>query len=433
MNKVGEMAKEAYKKYPFYKWCYDKAGISPEELEQGKVPVIDKSAFFEYEDEKGVPYYYYKGLNMEDPDTFVARTTGTTGRPLEVLFTKYDLPMKTALETRFSDIIEREGELRTLYPGETSEHMLGIYGIQGNYEKQFFFPRGTLEKKLAYLKKARPHVVFDITTDVIRYLVKNEVNMAEYGLEYVIYLRMEPSLKEKLKKQVKLCSVFGAIDALMVAFGCPLDEERRHLYSPDAIYEVFTEDGEVQETGEGLLVSTFSLKGFPLIRYTNRDRVQIAESSCECGYTGRDLDFLGREHGVKVPTPEEVMIDYERVFEAFMEKPYTERVMTAFMDIEEDGIPENILATFIECDVEEPKLDEGMAVEVMWVGSGNVYERHLKYLPVIYVPNGTIPWSTLGRLKSYVKLTAGASEETRKLYEHFMDIVEKVTEWQIIR
>ncbi len=434
MNKiVGKMAREAYEKYPFYKWCYDKAGISPEELEKGNVPVIDKTAFFEYEDEKGQPYYYYKGLNAEHPDAFIAQTTGTTGRPLQVLFTKRDSAMKTALETRFSDIIKRDGELRTLYPSETSEHMLNIYAISGIHEKQFFFPAGSLEEKLSLLKRARPHIIFDLTTDIIRYMVKNEIDMAEYGIEYVVYLRLEPSLKEKIRKQVKPCSVFGAIDALMAAFGCPLNEERRHLYSPECIYEVLNENGEVTETGEGLLVSTLPLKGFPLIRYTNRDRVKSVESHCECGYTGRDLEFLGREHGVKIPTAEEVMIDYERVFEAFMDKPYTDRVMTALMDVEEEGRPENILATLIECEVKEPTLDKEMSVEVMWIGSGNVFPRHLKYLPVIYVPKGTIPWSTLGRMKSYVKLTSGASAETLKLYGYFINIVEQTTGWHIVR
>jgi phenylacetate-coenzyme A ligase PaaK-like adenylate-forming protein len=433
-KEIGKLAREAYQRYPFYKWFYRKAGLSPEDLEKGIVPVVDKYDFFAYEDEKGAPYYQFEELNLDDPDIFLARTTGIAGRPLEIVLTRDTTVWTRCLQERFSDLLERDGELRILFSEETSKHLLNLFRTKKERTKALLLPRGTLNEKLAFLKKNKPHILFDSTNTAAQYFVDNNVNLADYGIQYVLYVKEAPLLRKALKRQgLQLVSAFIGLDTAIAGFGCPLNEERKHLYSPLCLYEVLTDKGVLLPSGRGLLVSTIPSEPFPLIRYTSRDNVELPESRCDCGYGGHDIYFLGRENSVIVPTESEVLVEYERVLDAFRDKPYAQNVLTTYMDVEENGTFKNILATFIGCDVDKPHLDEDMSVEVMWIGASDVLDTHLRYLPVIYVPKDTIPWEKWGLSGSFLDLTTEHTQENQEAAEHFASIVEQVTSWQVRR
>lgn len=100
--------------------------------------------------------------------------------------------------------------------------------------------------------------------------------------------------------KLKLIDRFGASEIGAIAAQCPT-ETRYHQFSEANLMEVlaFSDDQPIMEGRGRLVLTPFYNYAMPLIRYENKDQVEVNQVPCSCGRTLPTIErILGRERNV---------------------------------------------------------------------------------------------------------------------------------------
>jgi phenylacetate-coenzyme A ligase PaaK-like adenylate-forming protein len=92
---------------------------------------------------------------------------------------------------------------------------------------------------------------------------------------------------------VPVFDTYGATEYAPISAECPLG--RKHLFEDEAIIEIVDERGRPVPSGERggrLLLTIFSRRTQPLIRYEMSDLVRPVDGDCECGRPFRLIDSI---------------------------------------------------------------------------------------------------------------------------------------------
>ena len=285
----------AYSNVPFYKKRFNEAGLKPESIKRlDDVPKLPFTVKTDLRDN------YPLGILAVPPSHLYClhASSGTTGKPIVVAYTRRDLERWGRLMGRTFDVAGvRKGDVvQNMYGYGLFTGGLGFhYGARAVGATVVPTSTGNTKRQLMLLKDLRSSVVA-CTPSYMVYLC--EASRAEgYDPRNDFALRIglfgaEP-WSEEARKRIEdafgLCAhdCFGMSELYGpgVAIEC---EERKglHVWGDEFYVETINPDtGEVLSPGsEGELVFTMlSREAMPLLRYRTRDLSRVFEEECACG------------------------------------------------------------------------------------------------------------------------------------------------------
>jgi phenylacetate-CoA ligase len=294
--------KHAYDNVPLYRKKLDEAGVKPEDIKSlkdlAKLPFTVKDDFRDY---------YPDGL-FAVPRREIVRvhaSSGTTGKPTVVGYTKNDLKTWAELVSRIivaSDVTSEDTAQISfgygLFTGALGLH----YGLENIGATVIPMSSGNTDKQLMLME--------DLGTTVL-------IATPSYAM-YMSEIVRERGLRDRLKLRIGLLGSEGCTEemrkrieenfGIMVTDNYGLSEvigpgvsgecTRRsgmHIAEDHFICEIINpETGEVLPEGEEgeLVVTSLTKEALPVLRYRTRDLSRITYEPCACGRTSARMEKI---------------------------------------------------------------------------------------------------------------------------------------------
>ncbi|MFA6865910.1 MAG: phenylacetate--CoA ligase [Clostridia bacterium] len=295
-----------YDKVPAYKKKFDEAGIKPSDIkclaDLSKLPLTTKEDLRDN---------YPFGLFAVDKDDLVRihASSGTTGKPTVVGYTKNDLDMWTECVARIATMggATKKDVAQICFGYGMFTGALGLhYGLEkigativpsstGNSEKQIMYMRdfGTtlLVATPSYalrLAEVAKSMGIDVKTDL-------NVKIGLVGSE-LLTDAMREEMHKMWGKDILVTSNYGMSELI----GPGVSGECEYLdgmhinedyFIPEIIDPITQEVLPIGQKGE-LVVTCISKEALPLIRYRTKDITRLNYDICKCGRTFCRMDNL---------------------------------------------------------------------------------------------------------------------------------------------
>ncbi len=302
-----------YKEVPYYRQLFDNVSFNPED-------------FSDLEDLKRIPFTTREDLNKNYPYNMFAvplrevvrilATSGTTGNPLVVGYTRNDLSTLaeiSATALKYIGVTREDVIQITFHPGLFSS----AFGLQSGAEKigasvipvHFEDPY----KQLKILQDYRTTILVctpSYASWLCESLPQAKINPNSLFLKMII-LCGEPFTEAKRSTiantfKVEVFNLYSIIEVFGpgIAFEC---KEKKGLHFQENHFLVEVIDPKTSnpvkpgETGE-LVITTLTKEAFPLIRYRTGDLVIYNYEPCNCGFPYPILtsSILGRRDDVVI-------------------------------------------------------------------------------------------------------------------------------------
>lgn len=319
-------------KYKLYKKKYLKRllGISKydlnnqeKELTEFLSKISDKNTYYK---KKGVHLNKYDLLTKEvlrNNINFISQkkgiksnTGGTTGKSLEVFFTKDDFRKRMAYLDAFK-------EWHGVNLGMKAARFSGKKLIQDNYNGKVFW-------RTNWIIKQRLYSTFHMSKDNLIYYVDNLNKFKPKSLDGFITNIYEIAKfieKNKIKLEFTPIAIFPTAETVLPhhrelverVFGCPVRDQYASSEGAPFIVECpkgklhyCIDTGVIEIVGNDpmkgeIAVTSFTTHGTPLIRYLIGDVIEFSNEKCSCGCNypivkeiiGRNTDYLfSKERGI---------------------------------------------------------------------------------------------------------------------------------------
>jgi phenylacetate-CoA ligase len=306
-KKIRKIVRYAYQNVPFYRKRFDQVGLKPESVRKledvAKIPLTAKSDLINN---------YPLGMLAVPADRLYClhASSGTTGKPIVVAYTRGDLECWSRLMGRTYDVAGvRKGDVVQnmfgygLFTGGLGFH----YGARAIGATIVPTSSGNTKRQFLLMKDLRTRVVTG-TPSYMVYLC--EASRAtgydpkrDFNLKVGIF-GAEPWSEEARRKieevfGLRAYDIYGMSE--LYGPGVAIECEQKnglHVWGDEFLVETLNPDtGEVLEPGEeGELVFTMlSREAMPLLRYRSRDLSKVFEEECACGrYHPRIQRIKGR-------------------------------------------------------------------------------------------------------------------------------------------
>ncbi len=306
-KKIRKIVRYAYQNVPFYRKRFDQVGLKPESIRKledvAKIPLTAKSDLINN---------YPLGMLAVPADRLYClhASSGTTGKPIVVAYTRGDLECWARLMGRTYDVAGvRKGDVVQnmfgygLFTGGLGFH----YGARAIGATIVPTSSGNTKRQFLLMKDLRTRVVTG-TPSYMVYLCEAS-RAAGYDPKRDFNLKVgifgaEPWSEEARRKiedvfGLRAYDIYGMSELYGpgVAIECG-QKNGLHVWGDEFLVETLNPDtGEVLEPGEeGELVFTMlSREAMPLLRYRSRDLSKVFEEECACGrYHPRIQRIKGR-------------------------------------------------------------------------------------------------------------------------------------------
>ncbi|MDW7645830.1 MAG: phenylacetate--CoA ligase [Desulfuromonadales bacterium] len=286
---------------PFYRDSFKKAKVAPEDIKSlddlRRLPFTLKSDMRD-----NYPY----GLFAVPLDEIVRihASSGTTGKPTVVGYTRRDIEMWAELMARsFVAAGAHRGDVihnaygYGLFTGGLGAH----YGAEKLGASVIPMSGGNTRKQIMIMQDFGS-TVLTCTPSYSLYLAEaaaeEGINIQDLKLRVGIF-GAEPWTEEmrreiEAKLNIKAIDIYGLSEILGpgVAIECHEAQHGLHIWEDHFIPEIINPDtGEVLPDGElgELVVTTITKEGIPMIRYRTRDITRLIAEPCVCGRTHRRI------------------------------------------------------------------------------------------------------------------------------------------------
>lgn len=283
----------------FYKDYYKNVDISSindvEDLK--KLPVIDKETVRE---------------NIQDIATvtkrkaYIAHTGGTTGKSLEVLFTKQDIQERWAILDAFREQFGYQFGKRTVwFSGKTILNSRDVmkkrfwktdFLFNIRYYSTFHINPETIEYYIENLNQYKPNILSGFPSDIFEiasFSILNNIPIKfKPAAVFTTAETLIPEQTEIIKKAFD-CNVYdqyASSEGAPFVFNC--ENGNMHYELLSGVIEIVDENLTPAEEGE-ILVTSFTTHGTPLIRYQIDDRMKISHCRCSCGNNNPIIERIG--------------------------------------------------------------------------------------------------------------------------------------------
>lgn len=347
-----------YKNVPFYRKMFDKAGIDPDSFSSledlNKIPFTTKNDLRE-----NYPYGLFAVPLREV--VRIHTSSGTTGMPIVVGYTKNDIKIWTEVVAR----ILTAG-------GITKEDVIQIAFNYGLFTGAFGFHYGaekigasvipvSIENPRKQIKILQDYKTTAIVSTpsyallIANTIIEMGINPNSLSLKYGLFgaepwsERMRQEIEEKLKiiatDNYGLSEVMGpgVAGECLYKNGLHINEDHFlvEIIDPETLEPV--PEGKVGE----LVITTLTKEAFPVVRFRTGDLTKLLPGDCPCGRTFRRIDrIIGRTDdmiiikGVKIfPSQiETILNEVEGVcpnFQIVLERDFGIDKMTILVEMSE--------------------------------------------------------------------------------------------------
>ncbi len=312
LDRLKKTLERAYAKVPHFRRKFDEAAVKPEHLRS-----LDDLARF--------PFTVKTDLRDNYPfDMFAVprqqllrlhASSGTTGRPTVVGYTRADLDL-------WSDLMARSLACAGARPGDVVHNAYGYGLFTGGLGAHYGAERlgctvvpmsgGGTERQVLLLQ--------DFGADVLCATPSYALNIAEVADTMGVDLRQLPvrcgafgaepwseAMRRALEALfgIKAVDIYGLSEIIGpgVACECDVGQNGLHAWEDHFLFEIVDpktlQPLPIGEPGE-LVITTLSKEALPMIRYRTRDITTLTDEPCICGrthmrimrVTGRDDDML---------------------------------------------------------------------------------------------------------------------------------------------
>ncbi len=313
LAKLKRALDNAYANVPHYKKSFDAAGVSPDDLKS-------------LDDLRRFPFTVKTDLRDNYPFDMFARpreelirvhaSSGTTGKPTVVGYTKEDLDV-------WSNLMARSMACAGARPGDLIHNAYGYGlftgGLGAHYGGEALgctvvpMSGGATERQVQLLT--------DFGSDILCCTPSYGLNIAEVAGRLGVDVRKLPvrrgimgaepwsdEMRAKIEAAlgIKAVDIYGLSEILGpgVASECDTAQAGLHAWEDHFIFEVLDTE-TLEPVGDGefgeLVITTLSKDAMPMIRYRTRDITRMTGEPCVCGRTHRRiLRFTGRNDDMMI-------------------------------------------------------------------------------------------------------------------------------------
>jgi phenylacetate-CoA ligase len=329
-KKLKKMIVHAYMNIPFYTELFKSANIIPSDIQHAqdlkKIPIITKEDVRKNYPDRIIA----KGTNLKK--CHIAKTTGSSGTPLEICFGYADRNFFYALINYafFESGVNWFDKIITIrHESETRQRS---WKTKLNFWKpqrkniSIFDPLTTIVDEL---NNSKPDVIYTYPS-VLTLLEKEILGTKELSFRPKVIWTVGETLSNASRASLskvfnsEIFRLYATEEFGPLAFECK-KHNGYHIITNNAVVEIVNEDKDAKpgEKGE-IIVTSLANKIMPLIRYRLGDIGIAAPSECGCGRNlplierieGREDDFIVLPSGRKIsPRMINVMEDIEGIKE----------------------------------------------------------------------------------------------------------------------
>jgi phenylacetate-CoA ligase len=302
-----QTVRQAYKNIPFYKDCFSKLNIKPNDI--ASLKDIQKIPFTNREDLR--ENYPFGMLAVSKEQVVRLHTSsGTTGKPKAIFFSKKDVDRAAELIARCLIMtgIKKDDVLQNMMTyGLFTGALVMHYGAEKVGVLVIPAGPGNTKRQIALMQDFKT-TTLHLTPSYALYLASvmhNEGLVPKRDLSLRrAYMGSEPYSEETRNKIEKFFDIdvynsygLSEMNGPGVAFEC-MEKNGMHLWEDNFIMEIIDPDtGEKVPEGEKgeLVLTTLCREAMPILRYRTRDIVMIIPGKCKCGRTHRRISrIIGR-------------------------------------------------------------------------------------------------------------------------------------------
>ena len=365
---IGEAVRWATERVPFWRERLRERGLRPEEIcspeDLRKIPLTTKS---------DLRYQYPLGLSAAPREEIVLfqATSGTTGRPVIVPYTREDLEVWADCMARalWAAGVRAEDVCLNAYSYGLFTGGLGYhYGAERIGCAIIPASAGYVQRQVLLLRDLGPTVLLSTPTYALRIAEEAEgMGVDLEGLPLKVgHFGAEPwseGLRKELERRmgIRAHEMYGLTEMRGpgVAFSCEYFQLHinEDCFYPEVIDPVTEEPLEEGEEGE-LVLTPLGRSALPLLRYRTGDLTALDRSPCRCGRTlvrmrrvrGRieEMIVLGRERFFPVDV-EEVLLGFPELTPHYLIRLLEEEAVRVEVEVREgtlkgkrEGIKEEI-------------------------------------------------------------------------------------------
>ena len=305
-DKLKKIVRYAYNHVPFYRKRFDETRLDPRSIK--RIEDVEKIPFTVKTDLRD---NYPLGLLAVDPKQLYSlhASSGTTGKPIVVAYTKGDLECWSRLMGRAFDVAGvRKGDIvQNMFGYGLFTGGLGVhYGARQIGATILPTSSGNTKRQLMFMKDLRTTVVTCAPSYMVYLCEASRAEGYEPKHDFTIRVGIfgaEPWSEEARNRiedvfGLRAHDIFGMSELYGPGVGIECEQRNGlHVWADEFLVETINPDtGEVLEPGaEGELVFTMlSREAMPLLRYRSRDLSRVLEEECGCG---RSHPRIGRIKG----------------------------------------------------------------------------------------------------------------------------------------
>ncbi len=304
LKRLQHTLEKVYARVPFYRESFDRAGVTPAQIKS--LGDLQRLPFTLKQDMRDNYPYGLFAVPLEQIVRLHA-SSGTTGKPTVVGYTRRDIDMWSELMARsFAAAGVSRGDIihnaygYGLFTGGLGAH----YGAEKLGAAVIPMSGGNTKKQIMIMQDFGSTVI-TCTPSYSLYLAEAA---AEEGLDIrsfalkVGILGAEPwseSIRQEIEQKlnIKAIDIYGLSEILGpgVAIECIEAQNGLHIWEDHFIAEIINpQTGEVLADGEEgeLVITTITKEGIPMIRYRTRDITRFINEPCICGRSHRRLQRM---------------------------------------------------------------------------------------------------------------------------------------------
>jgi phenylacetate-CoA ligase len=299
--KVRRMVRHAAGTVAFYRERFRMDGIDPRGIagaaDLEHLPIVTRAEI------QSVPRKDRVPDGLDPASCLAARTSGSTGEPLEVLLTRRDFAVRQAVEMRCLTAVGFKPWDRLVTLGRTRPQARRLHNRLGLYPSWMIPPTMPLEEQVRTLRRLRPTVLWAYPT-----ALRTLMNFLEDDLSSVVRPRMlitgaerfDDSLRRRFLAACPTDEVFdfyGAVEIGRIAAECRA-HAGLHVNTDFVIVECVADPTLPSGLGH-VVITTLEAFASPLLRYRIGDLCSAPREGCPCGSRQPLIDHLaGRENEV---------------------------------------------------------------------------------------------------------------------------------------
>ena len=344
VRQVRRLLQHAEEQVPFYRRAYREAGFSASQFasleDMRKIPLTSR------EQRQALPEEELLASSAHRAKLIVKRTSGSSGRPLNVLRSRLELAVCQFVNWQMHKEIGtrmRDGRVSVaLLRGQVKQRWHRRFGI---FPMDWLDVRLPVQEIVTRLCETKPDILI-CPSSTAAWLANGMTPENRRVFHPRIVLTWGDTISEEMRNEIreafqaKVVDFYGSHETRMIAVQCP-ETGLYHLFENMTAVEVLR-DGEPAEEGqEGeVVVTPLWSYAMPIIRYRQGDIVKLGPKPCPCGASvrtlagiqGRVLDMIpipggGEIHPYNLIRPVVSEMKWVRRFQFVQESPRALRLL----------------------------------------------------------------------------------------------------------